>query len=87
MLTESKPVLSDGTKIADLINLETREVSLRLLSDHEVYKIEMERIFGKTWLLLGHDTEIPNSGDYVVRDMGEDRSSFPGTARAKCTCS
>ena len=40
MLTESKPVLSDGTKIADLINLETREVSMRLLSDHEVYKID-----------------------------------------------
>ena len=73
MLTESKPVLSDGTKIADLINLETREVSMRLLSDHEVYKIEMERIFGKTWLLLGHETEVPDSGDYVVRDMGEDQ--------------
>ena len=56
MLTESKPVLSDGTKIADLINLETREVSMRLLSDHEVYKIEMERIFGKTKAI--HETKL-----------------------------
>ena len=46
---------------------------MRLLSDHEVYKLEMERIFAKTWLLLGHETEIPNSGDFVVRDMGEDQ--------------
>src|ERR1700749_987665 len=73
MLTESKPILSDGTKIADLINLETREVSMRVLSDPEGYKIEMERIFAKTWLLLGHDTEVPNSGDFVIRDMGEDQ--------------
>ena len=53
--------------------METREVSMRLLSDHEVYKLEMERIFAKTWLLLGHETEIPKSGDFVVRDMGEDQ--------------
>jgi len=66
-------VLSDGTKIADLITWRRAKVSLRLLSDHEIYKIEMERIFGKTWLLLGHETEVPNSGDFVVRDMGEDQ--------------
>src|SRR3546814_20125523 len=32
----------------------------------------MERIFAKTWLLLGHESEIPKSGDFIVRDMGED---------------
>ena len=30
MLNESKPTLSDGTRIEDLINVETREVSMRL---------------------------------------------------------
>lgn len=73
MLTESIPVLSDGTRVEDLIDLQHREVSLRVLSDRELYDIEMERIFGKTWLLLGHDSEIPKSGDYVVRDMGDDQ--------------
>src|SRR5580704_13576327 len=73
MLNESKPTLSDGTRIEDLINVQTREVSMRLLSDHEIYRLEMDRIFAKTWLLLGHETEIPNSGDFVVRDMGEDQ--------------
>ena len=73
MLNESKATLSDGTTIDELINVQTREVSMRLLSDHEIYKLEMERIFAKTWLLLGHETEIPNAGDFVVRDMGEDQ--------------
>src|SRR5690606_17456542 len=36
------------------------------------YDLEMERIFGKTWLLLGHESEIPEAGDFVVRNMGED---------------
>src|SRR3546814_6199612 len=33
----------------------------------------MKHIFAKTWLMLAHQTEIPESGDYVVRDMGEDQ--------------
>jgi phenylpropionate dioxygenase-like ring-hydroxylating dioxygenase large terminal subunit len=65
--------LSDGTSLSDLINLQTREVQLRVLADAEIHELEMERIFGKTWLLLGHESEIPNAGDYVVRDMGADQ--------------
>jgi phenylpropionate dioxygenase-like ring-hydroxylating dioxygenase large terminal subunit len=72
MLTRSGPVLSDGTRVSDLIKLDTREVKLRVLSDVELYELEMEKIFGKTWILLGHDTEIPNAGDFMVRDLGSD---------------
>lgn len=72
MLRKVNPVLSDGTRIEDLFNLETREVSLSTMYDPELYQIEMEKIFTKVWLFLGHTSEIPNSGDYVVRHMGED---------------
>ena len=72
MLTRTSTTLSDGTRIADLVRPETREVELRTLSDREIYDLEMERVFGKTWLLLGHASEIPNSGDYMMRDMGND---------------
>ena len=72
MLTRSNPVLSDGTRISDLINLDTREVKMRVLSDAELYQLEMEKIFAKTWVFLAHETEIPNSGDFVQRDMGSD---------------
>jgi nitrite reductase/ring-hydroxylating ferredoxin subunit len=72
MLTPTSPTLLDGTKITDLVNLATREVKLRALSDPEIYELEMERIFGRIWNLLGHESEIPNSGDFIVRDMGSD---------------
>jgi len=73
MLQKAGLVLSDGTSIDDLIDTKMHEVSLRVMNDPELHKIEMERIFGRTWLLLGHDTEIPKAGDFVVRDMGEDQ--------------
>ena len=60
-------------QIADeLVREETREVSMRVLSDPDVYALEMETIFQKTWLLLGHETEIPNAGDFVTRRLGSD---------------
>jgi len=72
MLTKTSPTLADGTKVADLVNPATREVRLRALSDPEIYELEMERVFGRIWNLLGHESEIPNSGDFMVRDMGSD---------------
>src|SRR3546814_1596877 len=59
--------------MSELIDVETREVSMSVLADREVYDLEMKHIFAKTWLMLAHQTEIPESGDYVVRDMGEDQ--------------
>ena len=59
--------------MSQMIDLENREVSVALLHDQEIYEVELERIFAKAWLLLGHETEIPNVGDYVVRLMGEDQ--------------
>ncbi len=73
MLTRTAPTLSDGTRIDDLVNLETREVRLRVLADPEIYQLEMDRIFGRVWLLLGHESELPSPGDFIVRDMGADQ--------------
>ena len=72
MLQHSRVILRDGTTLDDLIMRSTNEVSLRVMTDEELYHHEMEKIFAKTWLLLGHESEIPKSGDFIVRDMAED---------------
>jgi benzoate/toluate 1,2-dioxygenase alpha subunit len=35
----------------------------------EVFEIEMERIFGRAWLIIGHDSQVPNKGDYVTTTL------------------
>ena len=72
MLHNAGLTLSDGTTLDDLINRDMNEVSLRVMNDKELYELEMERVFARTWLLLGHESEIPKAGDYVMRDMAED---------------
>src|SRR5271154_2593517 len=65
-------VLSDGMRLTELIDIDKREVAMRVLSDPEVYRLEMEHIFYKSWICVGHDSEIPNPGDFMLRYVGED---------------
>lgn len=39
-------------------------------TDPAIFALEMERIFGRAWLYLAHDSELKAAGDYVVRHMG-----------------
>src|SRR5580698_2361511 len=33
----------------------------------EVFALERDRLFARSWLFLAHESEIPDAGDYVVR--------------------
>jgi len=65
--------LSDGTTLDELVpgNGE-RSVAGRIMSDQEVYRLELERIFDKTWIFVAHESEIPEKDDFVTRYIGED---------------
>ena len=45
---------------------------LWIYKDPEIYRLELERIFGQNWVFVAHETEIPNNGDFVSRRIGED---------------
>src|SRR5271154_3888076 len=66
---------SQGNSLIDaesLIDLERKTVSPRVFSDPEVHRVEQERIFTRCWLYVGHESQIPNPGDFVAGFMGEE---------------
>jgi nitrite reductase/ring-hydroxylating ferredoxin subunit len=71
-LDVAAPVLSDGTRLDELINPDDHTISLRLFTDPEVYRWELERLFTRAWIVLAHESEVPNPGDYVSRSIGQD---------------
>ncbi|HWV90164.1 MAG TPA: Rieske 2Fe-2S domain-containing protein [Burkholderiales bacterium] len=38
--------------------------------DPAVFALEQERIFRRAWLYVGHESEVPRAGDYVLRRLG-----------------
>lgn len=55
-----------------VVDLETGLISRGIYSDGETYDLEMERIFHRCWLFLGHESQIPRPGDFVTNYTGED---------------
>ncbi len=41
-------------------------------NDADVFQLEKEHIFERSWIFLAHESEIPEPGDYVVRRILED---------------
>jgi phenylpropionate dioxygenase-like ring-hydroxylating dioxygenase large terminal subunit len=72
-VVDSAPlVLSDGTRFEDLIDDADHTISLRLFTDPEIYQWELKRLFTRAWIVLAHESEVPNPGDYVSRSIGQD---------------
>ena len=41
-----------------------------LYTDPRIFDDELERIFHRGWVFVGHDSEIPRPGDFVTRHVG-----------------
>ncbi len=58
-------------ELQKLISEDGCYVSRRLFADEKLYQLEQQYIFGRNWLFLGHESQIPNHGDFVSTYMGE----------------
>ena len=47
-----------------LIDLDNGTVSREIFVDDAIYQQEQAQVFARTWLFVGHESQIPNPGQF-----------------------
>ena len=45
-------------------------VHRNIYTNPEIFELEMERIFERVWVYIGHESQVPNSGDFFCTTIG-----------------
>ena len=61
----------EGEQLRNLVGV--GKVHRRFYADPDVFGVELDRIFGRAWLWLGHESQIKQPGDFFTTRMGHDR--------------
>ena len=55
-----------------LVDMAAGRISREIFVNEEIYREELERLFARAWLFVGHESQIPKPGDFFVSGMGEE---------------
>ncbi len=61
----------DLNKLRAATDWEHGRISPSIHFDEDIYRLERERVFGRSWLVVGHEGMIPRPGDYITNYLGE----------------
>ena len=50
--------------------VEPARVRREVYTSEDVFALEMERIWGRAWLYVGHESQVKSPGDYITTTMG-----------------
>lgn len=56
-------------QIADLV--QPTKVHRKVYTDPEIFDLEMERIWAKSWIYIGHESQVPEKGNYITLNYGK----------------
>jgi phenylpropionate dioxygenase-like ring-hydroxylating dioxygenase large terminal subunit len=58
----------DGAAIRALV--EDDRIHRAIYTDPVLFELEIDRIFGRAWIYVGHDSQVKNPGDYIATTIG-----------------
>src|SRR5262245_66435358 len=62
----------DSARNYAVIDPATGKLDRSIFSEQAVYDDEMEKIFRRAWLMIGHESLVPATDDFFHTYMGED---------------
>jgi len=56
----------------NLFDPQTGNLDRRVFTDQAIYDEEMDKIFGRSWLMVAHESLVPKKNDFFLSYMGQD---------------
>jgi phenylpropionate dioxygenase-like ring-hydroxylating dioxygenase large terminal subunit len=58
--------------LSELVDVEQGTISREIFVNEDIFRMELENLFSRAWLFVGHESQIPRPGDYFSSKMGTD---------------
>lgn len=75
--------MTTQTTYRQMVDNKNGVMNRKIIVNEEIYKQELEQIFGRCWLWVGHSNQIPNNNDFNSIYMGEDPVLVTRDAKGK----
>ena len=59
-------VRTQDRSLRSLVDVERGMVNREVYVNEDIYKQELEQIFLRAWLFVGHESMVPNPGDFAA---------------------
>src|SRR5438067_11895111 len=69
--------------LRSLVDLDRGMISREVYTSDDIYRQELEQIFMRAWLFVGHESMVPNPGDFAASRMGEEEVLLVRDAKGK----
>ena len=50
--------------------MQPHQVHRDLYLDAELFALEMQRLWARSWLYVGHTSQVPDAGDFITAQLG-----------------
>ena len=50
--------------------VQAHRVHRRVYTDKDIFGLEMERVWGRAWIYVGHESQVERPGDYITTTIG-----------------
>ena len=56
--------------VKSMVDTQHGLIDRRIFFEQDIYQQELEQVFGRSWLFIGHESQVRNNNDFTATYLG-----------------